>query len=37
MNKVILGYWQIRGLGQVPRLLLAYSGANWEDHKYYEH
>ncbi len=26
LNKVKLGYWKIRGLAQVPRLLLAYSG-----------
>jgi glutathione S-transferase len=26
-----LGYWNIRGRGQVPRLLLAYTGLNWED------
>lgn len=29
-----LGYWGIRGRGQVPRLLLAYTGAAWEDVKY---
>lgn len=33
-NKITLGYWGIRGLGQVPRLLLAYTGAIWEDVKY---
>lgn len=29
-----MGYWGIRGRGQVPRLLLAYTGANWTDKKY---
>ncbi len=29
MEKVTLGYWAIRGRGQVPRLLLAYTGAVW--------
>ena len=33
-DKITLGYWGIRGLGQVPRLLLAYTGAVWEDVKY---
>lgn len=33
-NKVSLGYWRIRGRGQVPRLLLAYTGAVWEDVQY---
>lgn len=33
-DKVVLGYWPIRGLGQVPRLLLAYTGSIWEDVKY---
>lgn len=33
-NKIKLGYWGIRGLGQVSRLLLAYSGLAWEDVKY---
>ncbi len=33
-QKVTLGYWGIRGLAQVSRLLLAYTGAVWEDHKY---
>ena len=28
------GYWGIRGAGQVSRLLLAYSGLEWEDVKY---
>lgn len=35
-EKVVLGYWGIRGLGQISRLLLAYTGANWEDVKYVE-
>lgn len=29
-----LAYWGIRGLGQVPRLLLAYSGVEFEDYHY---
>ncbi len=33
-SKVTLGYWRIRGRGQVPRLLLAYTGAIWEDIQY---
>lgn len=28
------GYWGLRGNGQVGRLLLAYTGTNWEDVKY---
>jgi glutathione S-transferase len=27
----VLGYWNIRGLAQVPRLLLSYCGLEWED------
>jgi glutathione S-transferase len=33
-RKVKLGYWGIRGLGQVPRLLLSYSGVEFEDKQY---
>ena len=33
-QKVIHGYWKIRGIAQISRLLLAYTGADWEDHKY---
>jgi hypothetical protein len=33
-NKVTLGYWGIRGRGQIPRLLLAYTNAVWEDVQY---
>ena len=33
-QKVTLGYWGFRGRGQIPRLLLAYTGAVWEDLKY---
>ena len=29
-NKVSLGYWGLRGRGQIPRLLLAYTGELWE-------
>jgi len=35
MAKMILGYWEIRGLGQPCRLLLAHAGANYEDKRYY--
>ena len=35
-EKIVFGYWGIRGAGQVPRLLLAYTGAVWEDVKYTE-
>jgi len=33
-NKIKLGYWAVRGRAQVSRLLLAYTGADWEDIKY---
>jgi hypothetical protein len=33
-NKITFGYWGIRGLGQVSRLLLAYGGLDWTDHQY---
>lgn len=33
-QKVKYGYWGVRGAGQVGRLLLAYTGANWENIKY---
>lgn len=33
-DKLILGYWGIRGKGQVPRLLLNYVGADWEEKVY---
>ena len=29
-----LGYWQIRGRGQILRLLLSYTGLPWEDVHY---
>lgn len=32
---MILGYWGIRGRGQVLRLLLAYTGAEWTEKKYF--
>lgn len=35
-QKYILGYWSIRGRAQVLRLLLAYTGLNWEDKVYTE-
>lgn len=34
MSKVTLGYWGIRGRAQIPRLLLAYTEAQWEDVQY---
>lgn len=34
MPKVTLGYWGFRGRGHTPRLLLAYTGADWEDKVY---
>jgi len=33
-NQITFGYWNIRGLGQVSRLILAYSGLSWHDQKY---
>jgi glutathione S-transferase len=33
-KRVKLAYWSIRGLAQVPRLLLAYSGVHFEDYQY---
>ena len=30
-NNIKFGYWGIRGLAQIPRLLLTYTGAAWED------
>lgn len=36
MGKLILGYWKIRGLGQLPRLLAAYTGLELEDNFYIE-
>lgn len=32
--KFKLGYWKVRGRGQVPRLLLAYSGVDFEECNY---
>ncbi len=29
-EKLILGYWGIRGRGQVSRLVCAYTGVQWE-------
>jgi hypothetical protein len=36
MSKVTLGYWRVRGRAQVPRLLLAYTGTQFEDVQYKE-
>lgn len=33
-QKIKYGYWGARGNGQIGRLLLAYTCANWEDVKY---
>lgn len=33
-SEIILGYWNIRGLAQVSRLLLTYTKANWKDKLY---
>lgn len=33
-SKVKLGYWKIRGRGQVLRHLLAYTGLPWEEKTY---
>ena len=33
-HRVKLAYWGIRGLAQVPRLLLAFSGVHFEDYHY---
>ena len=33
-EKIKLGYWGIRGAGQVSRLLLAYTKADWENIAY---
>lgn len=33
-SKITLGYWNLRGRGQVLRLLLAYTGLEWEEKTY---
>lgn len=33
-GKMKFGYWGVRGVGQICRLLLAYTGTKWEDVKY---
>lgn len=33
-SKILLGYWDIRGLAQPIRLLLAYAGADFEERRY---
>ena len=33
-GKIKLGYWELRGRGQVLRLLLAYSGLDWQEVTY---
>lgn len=34
MSKIVIGYWKIRGLAQYLRLLLAYSGLDFEEVQY---
>ncbi|KAH7644654.1 glutathione S-transferase [Dermatophagoides farinae] len=34
MNKPTLGYWDLRGLGQPIRLMLAYAGVDYVDKRY---
>ena len=33
-QKLTLGYWPIRGFGQIPRLLLAYTGLEHQEKRY---
>ena len=33
-DKLVLGYWKIRGLAQPARYMLAYSGVDYEDKQY---
>lgn len=33
-TNITLGYWPLRGRGQVPRLLLAYTGLKWTNKAY---
>lgn len=33
-DKVVLGYWAIRGRGQILRHILAYSGLQFEEKQY---
>lgn len=37
MGKLTLGYWGVRGLGQVARLLAAYVGTELNDVRYTSH
>jgi len=34
MSKVTFGYWKTRGLGQYLRLLLAYTGTDFQEVQY---
>lgn len=34
MSKLTLGYWRVRGRAQIPRLLLAYTGTEFEEVQY---
>ena len=36
MSTMKLGYWNIRGRGQLPRLLAAYTGVTLEETRYTE-
>ena len=36
-TKIQFGYWGIRGKAQVIRLLLTYTGLDWEDTIYSDH
>lgn len=33
-SKIKLGYWAVRGKAQVPRLLLKFTGLEWNEVKY---
>lgn len=33
-NKVVLGYWQIRGLSERIRMILEYTGLPYDEEKY---
>ncbi len=34
MDRLVLGYWAIRGRGSVPRMLLEYTGTPYEEKRY---
>lgn len=35
VDNIKFGYWKTRGLGQVSRLLLAYTGQDFEEIQYF--